>query len=149
MGYDEASGLGSINIAAFDARALAAQPRVVSVGVGLPGGQRPVQDRQILVTVSCSNGCLIGAHAVVAVGRSTRFEVDSPVYRLRTAGEKSIALRPSAAALGRLHAALAAHQRVTATVQGVLFDSITYGVLANPDDSVRALTSAKRLTITR
>ena len=146
-GYDDASGLGSVNVAAFAAQALAAQPLVVSLGIRVPGGQRPVRSRHLLATVSCSGPCVMGAYAMVTIGRSKPFEVDSNVFRLRAAGSKTIKVSFSGRQLANLRSALAAGKRITATLRGALFDSSVYGVLPDPANSFRQSTPGKNLTI--
>ena len=147
-GYDEASGLGSVNLAAFSARALAAQPPIVGVSLGLPSGQRPVHDHLLLATVSCSGPCLMGAFATVSIARTKPFEVDSNLARLRAAGHGTVKLRFSSKELGQLRSALSAHRKITAAIHGVLFDDAVFGVLHNPGGSIRTRTAGKQLRIT-
>ena len=146
-GYDRASGWGSVNVGEFADVAVAAEPRIIGVAVSLPGHQSPVRGREILVTVSCSGPCLLGALAEITVGRSAAIEVDSHVYRLRAKGKKRISLPLSSAQLRRLRSALARHQRVVATVRGVLFDRTTYAVLSNPGSSIQTRTAGRKLII--
>jgi hypothetical protein len=146
-GFDDASGLGSVNLAAFAPVAVALQPRVVSLGVSLPGRQRPVHSRAIRVSVACSSSCRLGAFALVTIGHATPFEVDSRVFRLAAAGRETILLNFSGSQLRRLRAGLRAHKRISAVVRAVEFNADAYGVLAQPGLSIQARTSAVRLTI--
>ncbi len=148
VGYDEASGLGSLNLTGVARLAIDAQPLVVSVGLSLPAHQKPVRAREILATVACSGPCLMGADAKVAVGRSKPFEVASRVFRMRLRGRRTIALHFSGRQLGRLRSALAAGRAILATVRGVLFDRTVYGVLAEPAGTIQKRTGASTLTIT-
>ena len=86
-GYDEASGIGSINLSGLAAAALARQPPVVSMRVSLPGSQQPVRGHAIRVTVACSGRCVTGAYALVSIGRASPFEVNSSVVRLSDQGQ--------------------------------------------------------------
>jgi hypothetical protein len=123
IGYDKASGWGSVDLARFALLALRFQPKIVNVGLSLPGHQRPVANHKILATVSCSGSCMMAAAARVRLAGSGSFEADSSVYRLRAKGARTIAIHFSAAQLQRLRSALAAHKPITATVYGVILDA--------------------------
>jgi kumamolisin len=122
VGFDEASGWGSVNLAAFSALALARQPAIVNVALSLPAGQRPLAQRRIRARVSCSGRCLAGAFARVRIGRGRPFAVYSGLTLLRAAGVRTIAIKFSASQLQRLGAALAAGRRIIATVFGAITD---------------------------
>ena len=122
-GYDEASGWGSIDLAGFTTAALGMQPRIVNVGLSLPGGQRPVSHRQILATLSCSGPCLIGAFATITVGSSRLPGLYSNVYHLRTRGQKTIPIRLPPSDLRKLRWGLADHRRIVASVVGAIVDA--------------------------
>jgi kumamolisin len=147
VGYDDASGLGSINLAALAQQALAAQPPLVSASVSVPLGQRPIGRRQLLATVGCSGPCLAAAYVTVSVRGTRPFEVDSNVVRLASASSRTVKLRFSPAQVRRLSAALAAHRRITAKVKGVLLDSEVYETSRNPAFSIRGTTATTKLTL--
>lgn len=146
-GYDEASGLGSVNLTALAAAAVAQQPRIVSVSISLPGAQRPVRQRAITVRLSCDGPCTAGADALVTIGRDKPFEVPSAVVAFRLAGSRTLALRFTARQLGRLRAALAHHTGVRAQVRGVRLDSSVYSVIADPSGSFAERTAALTLAV--
>ena len=146
-GYDEASGLGSVNLTALAAAAQARQPPVVGVRVALPGSQHPVRQRALNVNVACSAACVTGAYALVSIGHASPFEVNSSVVRLSRAGTKTLALRFTRKELGRLRSALAHGTRVTAKVRGVLFNAAVYSVLSDAAGSITTRTNAKSLPI--
>ena len=77
VGYDEASGWGSVNLDAFATQALATQPELVDVSLALPHGQRPAHAGHVLASVSCTGQCLSGAAAEVSIGRARPFRVQS------------------------------------------------------------------------
>jgi subtilase family serine protease len=145
-GYDQASGWGSLDVGGFAGLALSAQPKIVNVGVSLPR-QSPVRAHELRAIVSCSGPCLMAAYTEVTIGRSTPFEIDSRLFRLRATGRRTIPLRFSSRQLGRLRSALAGRVRIRATIHGVLFDPAVYGVLPDPGSAIRAQTAGKRLTI--
>ena len=146
-GYDEASGIGSINLTGLAAAALARQPPVVSMRVSLPGSQQPVRGQAIRVTVACSGRCVTGAYALVSIGRASPFEVNSSVVRLSSRGNRTVSLRFTRKELGRLRSALARGTGVTAKIRGVLFNAAVYGVLLDPAGSIVSRTRALKLTI--
>lgn len=147
-GFDDASGIGSVNLGAFAQQALVAQPPIVSLGMSVPGGQNPVRRGALLTTVSCSGPCWLGAYAVVSIPRQQSFEVDSTVVRLTAAGRESLKLRFSPRELRKLRSALAAHKKITATIRGVLFDSAVLNTVHDPTGSIREATAGKKLKIT-
>ncbi len=122
-GYDFASGWGSLNVASFAGIALQDQPAIVSVGLGLAPGQRPVAGHRILANVSCTGRCVIGAFAVLTIGHSRPFTVYSNVFHLAGAGTKSIPVPFSSAQLAALRAGLRRHRRITAAVRGAIVDA--------------------------
>ncbi len=147
-GYDDASGLGSVNVAGFAQQALVAEPPLVGLALSVPGGQRPVNKRQLAAAVACSGPCVMGAYALVTIGHAKPFEVDSNVVRLPAAGGQTVKLRFSSRELGKLRAGLSAHKRITATIRGVLFDSTVFNVAHDAGGSIRESTAGKQLTIT-
>jgi kumamolisin len=139
VGYDQASGWGSVNVSTFAQLATLLQPKIVDVALSLPGHQSPVRQRHLLATVACSGRCLMKSTAEVTVGRARPIAIQSNVYLLRSKGSKTIALRFSGGQIGPLQAALAAHQRIVATVQGVILDA---------GENVEKRSVTQRLTIT-
>jgi subtilase family serine protease len=122
-GYDDASGWGSVNLATFAAVALSAQPKIVGIGLSLPGGQRPVAVRHITATVSCTGKCLLGSFAVVQIGRAKPFRVLSNLYVLRSRGKKQTKISFTRSQLAKLRAGLSAHKRIVAGVVGAIVDA--------------------------
>jgi kumamolisin len=121
-GYDLASGLGSVDVGKLAAVAGAIVPPLVSVGVALPTQRHPISAKRLQAQLTCSGACLAGAYARLSIGRRTRATVYSNVYVLRAAGTKLITIALRGATLTKLRAALAAHDRISATVYGVILD---------------------------
>jgi kumamolisin len=138
-GYDQASGWGSVNVSTFAQLATQLQPRIVNIAVSLPGHQSPVRQRRLLATVACSGRCLMKSTAAVSVGRARPIAIQSNVYLLRSKGAKTIPLTFSDGQRATLRVALAAHQRIVATVQGVILDA---------GENVEKRSVKQRLTIT-
>jgi subtilase family serine protease len=123
-GYDDASGWGSVNIAGFAAQASQLVPKRIVFALALPRHQRPVEHRELIADVSCSDACSIGAFASVKVGISKPFTVTSGLYHRLSMGSKRIKLKFSKSQLRRLRSALSQHQVVVATVYGALIDTL-------------------------
>lgn len=135
-GFDEASGWGSTNITALGAIALRTQPSKESVSI--PAHQKPVKSHKILVTVSCALGCRMGAFALVAVGKSKPFTVQSRPLTLAARARKPISLRFSSGQLRKLRSGLSQHRRIESEISAVILDS---------HNRVQAQTPGKFLTI--
>nr|MDQ6938442.1 S53 family peptidase [Actinomycetota bacterium] len=123
VGYDDASGWGSLNLATFASAALSAQPQIVGVGLSLPGGQRPVAARHVNATVSCTGKCVLGSFAVVQIGHAKPFRALSNLYVLRSRGKKQTKISFSRGQLSKLRAGLSAHTRIRAGVVGAIVDA--------------------------
>lgn len=121
VGYDRASGWGSVDLAAFAAVALATRPPTVSVSI--PNGQRPLRRRAVFARVSCGDACRMGAYAEVQIGRTRPFKIESRAYILARAGARTIPVPFATGQLRAVRSALGRHVRVVATVFGVVFAS--------------------------
>ena len=122
-GYDQASGLGSVNLTGLTAAAEALVPKRVTVGLAVPRQRRPVAAGHLLATVSCSGPCLMGAYARIRIGRSkhvlTRY---SRPYALTRRRSRTIEIRLSSGTVRQLRTALRRHERITATEYGAIID---------------------------
>jgi subtilase family serine protease len=122
-GYDEASGLGSINLASLALVAGTVVPPVVNVGLSVPKQRHPVAARHLLAKVSCSGHCLMGAYARITVGHArkaiTKF---SSVSLLKNGGRRTVKIGLDKKTVGKLRSALARHQKVSATIFGAILD---------------------------
>jgi subtilase family serine protease len=145
-GYDEASGLGSVNLTALATAALGAQPLDVSLALSLPPGQHPLRSGRLLANVSCSGPCTAGVYAKVPVRRSRPLELDSRLSRLPAAGVLRLTLHFSRAQLRRLRAL---PHRAVADVRAVLFDPDVLGVLARPGNSIQKETAPRQIPLVR
>ena len=124
VGYDDASGWGSVAIASFAQQASLRVPEIVNFSLSLPRRQRPVAHGELLAGVSCSAACAIGAVAEVKVGRSKSFVVVSKLFHRRSRGRERIALKFSKGQLRTLRSALAQHRKIVATVYGARIDAL-------------------------
>ncbi|MFL5823410.1 MAG: protease pro-enzyme activation domain-containing protein, partial [Solirubrobacteraceae bacterium] len=99
-GYDEASGLGSVDIAELEQFALAVQPhRLGDVKVRVLPHQHPLARNVLKLRISCSQAChAIGDVVVRPTGKRARiFEIYSPRLQLQHRGSKTVRLRFTAA----------------------------------------------------
>ncbi|MGI8713309.1 MAG: S53 family peptidase, partial [Solirubrobacteraceae bacterium] len=121
--FDAASGLGSVNVGGLAAAATGIVPKLVSVGLTVPGQPRPVSAEHVLAGVSCSARCLMGAYALIQLGRSKqRIAQYSHPYLLHHKARKTIRIPLDHPTLGKLHTALSHRERVTATIYATLLD---------------------------
>jgi kumamolisin len=122
-GYDEASGLGSVNLSGLDAVARARVSKQVVVGVTVPSQPHPAASGHLVATVSCTNECLMGAYAQVQIGSSGKpLTAYSTAYELITKRRRTIEIPLSGSQQSAITTALARHQRVVATIHGAIID---------------------------
>jgi len=125
-GYDEASGLGSVNLTQFAQLAVTTAPKIVHVSLSLPRHQRPLAARAVRATVSCTGPCRLAAYADVAIGRGRAFQVKSRPRSLGSAGRRTVAISFTGKELRRLRSARAHHQRIRAKIFGVILTGYGY-----------------------
>ena len=138
-GFDEASGLGSINLAGLALVAGTVVPRIVNVAVSVPTQRHPVTSKHLLATVSCSGRCLMGAFARIRIGRSRTVTTRrSGVFLLKRGGHRTIKIGLDAKTVQKVRGALAHRQKVTATV---------YGAILDPGGNIESQTRGKELRV--
>jgi len=122
-GYDEASGLGSVNLAGLDAVARARVAKQVVVGLTLPAQPRPAAAGHLLATVSCTTECLMGAYAQIQIGNSKKpLTAYSTAYELITKHQHTVEIPLNGTQQTAITTALAHHERVVATIHGAIID---------------------------
>src|SRR5207237_4561876 len=112
LGFDLASGWGSLNMGGLATAAVRLQPP--QERLSLPRHQQPVASHRILATVSCAGTCRMAAIAEVTVGHGRPFAIASKAYRLPAAGGKTVPVPFSAGQLTRLRSGLPSHERIVA-----------------------------------
>ncbi|HEX3688048.1 MAG TPA: S53 family serine peptidase [Solirubrobacteraceae bacterium] len=138
-GYDEASGLGSINLAGLALVAGSVVPSIVNVGVSVPGQRHPVAAQHLLATVSCSGHCLMGAYARIKIGSSRKVITKySGISLLKNGGHKTVKIGLDKKTLSKLRGALSHHQKVAATIFGAILD---------PSGNIESHTQGKDLRV--
>jgi hypothetical protein len=138
-GYDEASGLGSINLAGLALVAGTVVPPIVNVGLSVPSQRHPLAAKHLLAQVSCSGRCLMEAYSRIKIGRSRKVTTKySSVFLLKRGGHKTIRIGLDGKTAGKMRSALAHRQKVAATI---------YGAIVDPSGNVEARTRGKALRV--
>jgi subtilase family serine protease len=122
-GYDDASGWGSVNLAALDRVALQVLPKYGNVSISLPRRQTPIASRAVNVNLSCADACSAYVFAVVTIGSHSGFTVKSRIVHFRHRRQKPIPIRLSTGQLRRIRSGLARHRPVVAEVFAVALDA--------------------------
>lgn len=123
-GYDDASGLGSVDVGQLANVALQAEPHYLgAISARVPHHQHPAAHNRLLVRITCSQACHAVVDVAVAIGKSRQFELYSSAISLPQGGSRTVRLRFTAAELGRLRRALHHQVRVSAEAYGVITDS--------------------------
>jgi subtilase family serine protease len=120
-GYDDATGLGQINVANLTAAAKTLEPALASV-VASAVSPQSVASHKLVATVTCSIACIQSATATIRItggGSATVTAVPSPAA---AATAVTIKLAIGGTLGSKLKRALAAHRRVTATIVGTVVD---------------------------
>ena len=146
-GFDDASGWGSVNVAAFEQQAVAAEPPILHIAMSAKGSQSAIRARAIKTTVSCSPACLLGAYAMVRIGHGKAVEQDSRVLSQKAAGSTTVSIALSKTELRKLKAGRKAHHSLSATVYGVLFNTTVYDVIHAAGESVQTQTSGRKVKL--
>jgi subtilase family serine protease len=137
VGYDEASGLGSVNLSGLATAAATLVSKQVSVALSLPAQPHPLRSEHLLATVSCSGECLMGAYARIRLGASGLITVYSHPYELTQRRRRTIRIGLDATNRARIRAALAGHETVTAEIYGALIDASGKVVRQSPGKTLR------------
>jgi kumamolisin len=123
-GYDQASGLGSVNVAALGAVALAVAPheyqRLGTIAIAVPAGQHPVQKRAIAIRVKCSQACYATAMVTIRIGNAAPFTVYATLTHVKPGRAKTLTLRLSTAQVHQLASAIAAGKHIQAAGYGII-----------------------------
>jgi kumamolisin len=122
LGYDDASGLGSVNVAGLASAAAVLVPRQAQVGLTLPAQTDVLGTEHLLATVSCTTECLMRADATIRIGATT-LTADSAPYELTRLRRRTIDIGLPGPVRAQILAALVADRAVTVTVYGAVVDA--------------------------
>jgi subtilase family serine protease len=120
-GYDDATGLGQVNVANLTATAKTLEPGLASVSATAVSPQS-IASRKLVATVTCSVACIQGATATIRIaggGTTTVTAVPAPGA---AATAETVKLGIGGQLGQTFKSALAAHHRVTATIVGTVVD---------------------------
>jgi subtilase family serine protease len=123
VGFDEASGWGSVNLAGLSEFALEATPAIVNVTQLVPSNTGAAVAGYIADRVNCSGKCQIGAYARITIGLGKPLIQYSGLYSLPRAGFKLVKIPIQGVELAKVRAAYRTHRRVTAAVVGAIVDA--------------------------
>jgi hypothetical protein len=135
-GYDQASGLGSVDLGGLADVADRLVADQVAIGLALPPQHRPLRAQHLLATVSCTGECLMGAFARIRIGGGEA-TVFSQTHELTARRRQTIKIALDGRLRARIHDALANHRPVTATVFGALVDASGSVEQRTPGKTVR------------
>jgi kumamolisin len=131
-GFDAASGLGSVNVAALDRAALVALPPAPDLRLTIPGHQHPLSAHAVLARLSCSSACKAYIAGDVILSATSGFAIRSPTHRYSRAGSRVLRLGLSGREVGRIRSALASHHHVYAEVYGAALDAHGQALTVTP-----------------
>ncbi len=122
VGFDLASGLGTVDLGKLAFLATAMQPATSKVRVSLPS-QSPVAHGYLTVKLRCNGRCVTDAVAQIKVPGGRSFQLSSDSHVLGHAGSKTVRIRFTHGQLLALRRALAHHRKVIAFVFGRVTDA--------------------------
>ncbi len=139
-GFDAASGLGGVIISNLSLAADGLVREIVDVGLSVPRQRHPVRDRRLLARVTCSGRCLMGAYAMIRIGKAKKsLSQLSRVYLLKKRGSRTIPITFDHPTLRALSAGLRRHATIIATI---------YGAVVDPSGNIERRSAGRALRIT-
>ncbi len=120
-GYDDASGLGQVNVANLTAAARTLEPALATVSATAVSPQS-IASHKLVVTVTCSVACIQSATATIRIAGGPSATVTAVPSLAAAATAETIKLGIGGSLRSTIERALAAHHTVTATVVGTVVD---------------------------
>ena len=120
-GYDDASGLGEINVANLTAAAQTLEPALATVSATAVSPQS-VTNRKLVATVTCSVACIQSATATIRIAGGSSATVTAVPSLAAAATAETVKLGIGGKLGQTFKRALAAHHKVTATIVGTVVD---------------------------
>jgi subtilase family serine protease len=120
-GYDDATGLGQINVANLTAVAKTIQPALATVSAAAVSPQS-IAKHKLVATVTCSVACIQGATATIRIAGGPTATVTAVPAPAAAATAETVKLGITPTLASTLNRALAAHHKVTATIVGTVVD---------------------------
>jgi kumamolisin len=120
-GYDDASGIGQVNVAALTTAAKALEPRLASVTAAAPSPQA-ASTGKLVATVTCSAACVSGATAVVRIAGGASAKLTALPEPIAAGHPRTVKLGIGGKLGTAISDALRSHHQVTATIVGTIVD---------------------------
>jgi subtilase family serine protease len=120
-GYDDASGLGELNLANLTAAAKTVQPALATVSATAVSPQS-IASRKLVATVTCSIACIQSATATIRIAGGPTATVTAVPSPAAAATAATVKLGIGGTLGTRIKSALAANHQVTATIVGTVVD---------------------------
>jgi kumamolisin len=120
-GYDNASGIGQVNVAAMTTAAAAIEPKLASATASAASPQR-ISAHKLVVKVTCSAACVSGATATIRVKGGGSATVTAAPSLLAAGKTRTVKLGIGGKLGKALKQAARAHHAVTATIVGTVVD---------------------------
>ena len=120
-GYDDASGLGQVNLLNLTTAATTIEPALASVSVTAPSPQS-VSESKLRASVTCSVACVQGATATIRITGGATVRVSAAPRPAAAGVADTVRFVPDGKVAETLKRALAGHHQVTATIVGTVVD---------------------------
>jgi kumamolisin len=120
-GYDDASGLGEINLANLTAIARTVTPALATVSATAVSPQS-IANRNLVATVTCSVACIQSATATIRIAGGATTTVTAVPSSAAAATATTVKIPIDGQLRSKLKSALAAHRQLTATIVGTVVD---------------------------
>jgi len=120
-GYDDASGLGQVNVLNLTSAATGLEPALASVSAKAPSPQS-ISKSKLHASVTCSVACVQGATATIKITGGATVTVNATPSPAAAGVPNTVRFAPGAKATDALKRALAGHHKVTATIVGTVVD---------------------------
>jgi hypothetical protein len=121
VGYDDASGIGQVNVAGLTAAAKSLEPRLGSVTAAAASPQASSTGK-LVAKVTCSAACVSGATAIVRIAGRATAKLTALPEPLAAGQARTVKLGLGGKLGTTISDALRAHHQVTATVVGTIVD---------------------------
>jgi subtilase family serine protease len=121
VGYDDATGLGQVNVANLTATAKTLEPPLASVAATAVSPQS-ISNHKLVATVTCSVACIQSATATIRIAGGQTTRVTAVPLPAAAATPVTVKLAISGTLGTTLKRALNGHKAVTATIVGTVVD---------------------------
>jgi hypothetical protein len=121
VGYDDASGIGQVNVAALTSAAGSITPRLATV-TATAASPQSVSAHRLVAKVTCSAACVSGATATIRIAGGATAAVTAAPELVAAGHPRTIKLGIGGKLSRTISQALGADHKVTATIVGTVVD---------------------------